>query len=150
MSKEDERHDISVDKYIDSIPEETVQDDARQLVEIMQRISGSEPILYGIGTIGFGVYTYEYTSGRKGEAHTLGFYPRKGKITIYLMDGTKRYAELLAKLGKHTITGYCIYIKQLADVDLDVLTKILEESYRNILVKTKDGPIDKILWQTSD
>lgn len=113
----------------------------------MHRISGEEPILYGFGTIGFGVYKYEYTSGRKGEAHTLGFYPRKGKITIYLMDGTKRYAELLAKLGKHTITGYCIYIKYVSDIDLAVLDQILQESYDHITSLSQAGPIDHIMWQ---
>jgi len=148
MSKADERKDITVEEYIASIGDELVEKDARLLSDIMHRISGEEPILYGIGTIGFGVYHYEYESGRKGEAHTLGFYPRKGKITIYLMDGTKRYAELLSKLGKHTKTGYCVYIKRLSDVELPILTKILEESYKNIKTKSQDGPVDQILWQT--
>ena len=30
--------------------------------------------------------------GREGEAQTIGFYPRRGKITVYLMDGTVRYS----------------------------------------------------------
>lgn len=148
MSKEDERHDISVEEYVDSIAEEGIKHDAEQLLEIFEQISGDEPMLYGIGTIGFGVYTYEYESGRKGEAHTLAFYPRKGKITIYLMDGTARYAKQLAKLGKHTTTGYCVYVKRLSDIDISVLKQILTESYKNITTKAKRGPIDKILWQT--
>jgi len=148
MSKADERNDITVEEYIESIGDELVQKDTRTLVDIMHQISGSGPQLYGIGTIGFGVYRYEYVSGRKGEAHTLGFYPRKGKITVYLMDGTTRYSESLSKLGKHTITGYCIYIKRLSDVELPVLVQILEESYMNIHKQSQDGPIDRILWQT--
>lgn len=148
MSKEDERNDISVEQYIASIADEAVIQDAQALVELMERISGEHPILYGIGTIGFGVYKYEYTSGRKGEAHTLGFYPRKNKITIYLMDGTTRYKKSLEKLGKHTITGYCIYIKQLSDIDMTVLEQILTESFDFITAESKAGPIDRILWQT--
>lgn len=148
MSKEDERHDITVKEYIDSLEDESLKKDTQTLVTLMQRISKQEPILYGFGTIGFGVYKYEYTSGRKGEAHTLGFYPRKGKITVYLMDGTTRYADLLAKLGKHTTTGYCIYIKRLSDINLPVLEQILEQSYAFINKESKKGPIDRILWQT--
>lgn len=148
MSKADERHDISIKQYIDSLEEEGLKDDTAVIMKMMQRISGEEPILYGIGTIGYGVYKYEYTSGRKGEAHTLGFYPRKGKITIYLMDGTTRYAELLAKLGKHTITGYCIYIKRLDDIDQSVLEGILQQSYDHITSLAKAGPIDRILWHS--
>lgn len=148
MSKADERHDITIEEYLASIGDEQVEKDARVIYDIMHKISGEEPILYGIGTIGFGVYKYEYSSGRKGEAHTLGFYPRKGKTTIYLMDGTKRYAELLSKLGKHTTTGYCVYIKKLSDIDLTVLTKLIESSYKNIRSKSQNGPVTDILWQS--
>lgn len=150
MSRADERHDITVGQYIASIDDETTQKDAQALADLMHRISGKEPILYGIGTIGYDVFKYEYASGRKGESHTLGFYPRKGKITVYLSDGTARYTELLAKLGKHTITGYCVYFKQLSDIELPVLEQILEESYKNIATKSKDGPITQILWQTEN
>lgn len=146
MSKEDMRHDISVDEYLASLDAE-LQTNARTICTVMQRITSEEPILYGYGTIGFGIYKYHYESGRKGEAHTLAFYPRKGKITIYLMDGTARYADMLTRLGKHSITGYCIYIKKLSDIDMDVLTEILEGSFTNITTLYKSGPIDHILWQ---
>jgi len=146
MSKADERTDITLYDYVASLDEATKKD-TMTLQEIMHRISGEEPILYGIGTIGFGVYKYEYTTGRKGVAHTLGFYPRKGKITIYLMDGTKRYPELLAKLGKYTTTGVCLYIKQLSDIELPILEEILTQSYKYITQLSKAGPIDRILWQ---
>lgn len=150
MSKADERHDISIDEYIASLTDERLQTDARELKELMQRISGEQPFLYGIGTIGFGVYKYEYESGRKGESHTLGFYPRKNKITIYLTDGTKRYSDLLSQLGKYTITGYCLYIKRLSDIELSVLIEILERSYKNISTKSENGPLTKIPWQQED
>lgn len=150
MSKEDERKDISVAQYIASLEDKQLVQDTQTLMSIMHRISGQKPILYGYGTIGFGVYKYEYKTGRKGEAHTLGFYPRKGKITVYLMDGTKRCTAKLAKLGKHSTTGYCIYIKKLSDIDMVVLEQILEESYKHIMEKTQNGPIDSILWQTEE
>lgn len=129
MSKADERHDISIEQYVSSIDDQELVADTRMIMAMMKRASGQEPILYGIGTIGYGVYKYHYESGRKGEVHTLGFYPRKSKITIYLMDGTDRYAELLAKLGKHSTTQVCLYIKRLADVDVSVLEEILRKSY---------------------
>lgn len=148
MSRADERHDITPKEYIASIDDDTSRSDAIILSDMMSKISGEEPILYGIGTIGFGVFQYAYASGRKGESHTLGFYPRKGKTTVYLTDGTTRYYSALSKLGKHTLTGYCIYIKKLDDIDLSVLEQILKQSYANIVSKSKDGPITKILWQT--
>lgn len=148
MSEADKRKDITVDEYISSLEDAQMQTDARAIMDIMHQISGEEPILYGIGTIGYGIYKYEYTSGRKGEAHSLAFYPRKGKITIYLMDGTKRYADQLTDLGTYTATGYCIYVKKLADIDTSALTNILKASYKNIQEKSRSGPIDQILWQS--
>lgn len=59
MSKADERHDISIKQYIDSLEEEGLKDDTAVIMKMMQRISSEEPILYGIGTIGYGVYKYE-------------------------------------------------------------------------------------------
>ena len=145
MDNTDVRHDISVKEYIASIDDLEMVKDVEVLVEMLGRISGQKPILYGIG---LGVYHYKYASGWEGDAQTLGFYPRKGKITVYLMDGTARYSKLLSKLGKHTTTGYCVYIKRLSDIELPTLEQIMQESYGYITSKYQDGPIDKILWQT--
>ena len=115
----------------------------------MRRISGDEPKLWNAGTLGFDTYQYKYDSGREGEGLVIGFYPRKGKTTIYLMDGTARYSELLTKLGKYTTTGYCLYVKQLSDIELPVLEQILQQSYDFIKEKSKDGPIREILWKAA-
>ncbi len=137
----------SAKDYTASLDEQTAKD-SQVLIELMQRISGQEPKLWNAGTIGFDTYHYKYDSGREGDGHVIGFYPRKGKITVYLMDGTARHADLLAKLGKHTTTGYCVYIKQLSDIDLPTLEQIMQQSYDYIKAQSKDGPIDRILWQT--
>lgn len=147
MSKADERHDLTVQQYLESIQDEGVKSDAEVIYSIMHKITGEEPILYGIGTIGFGVYNYEYQSGHKGEAHTLAYYPRKGKTTIYIADGTNRHIKQLEKLGKHTSTGYCIYIKNLDNIDLSILTDILQSSYDTIVKESKSSPVNRILWQ---
>ncbi len=149
MSDTDKRTDITVEQYIASLEDKQLVADTQILITLMHEISNEEPVLYGYGTIGFGVYKYQYTSGRKGEAHTLAFYPRKGKITIYLMDGTKRCSKVLSKLGKHKTTGYCIYIKRLNDIDIEVLKQILSDSFDHIHTLAQKGPIDRILWQES-
>jgi hypothetical protein len=133
-------------EYLFSLDDET-RKDSQTLVETMQQISGDQPKLWNVGTLGFGEYHYKYDSGREGDSFVIGFYPRKGKITVYLMDGTARYAELLAKLGKHTVTGYCVVIKRLGDVDLPILEQILQQSYSRIQQLSQSGPIDHILWQ---
>ena len=134
--------------YIDSLTDEQAIQDTQTLIEMMQQISGSKPKLWNVGTLGFDAYHYKYDSKREGDCFIIGFYPRKGKVTIYLMDGTTRYSELLTKLGRHTITGYCINIKKLSDIELPILKQITQESYDFIKGLSHDGPIDRILWQT--
>ena len=127
----------SVENYIASLDDEQTARDSQVLIAMMQRISGHEPKLWNVGTIGFDTYHYQYDSGREGDACPLSFYPRKGKITVYLMDGTAPYAELLARLGKHSTSRVCIYIKRLSDIELPVLEQIVQQSYA--YVKSQDG-----------
>jgi len=138
----------AVKDYMASLNDEQTAKDSQALIDMMRRISGQEPQLWNAGTIGFDTYHYKYDSGREGDGHVIGFYPRKGKITVYLMDGTARHVALLAKLGKHTGTGYCIYIKRLSDVELPILEQIVQQSYDFIKSESKDGPIKRILWRT--
>ena len=133
----------SVDEYLATIDDEQTVKDAKILIEMMQRISGHEPYLTGIATIGFDRYHYKYDSGREGDAHVIAFYPRKSKITVYLMDGTARYSELLTKLGKHSASRVCIYIKRLSDIDLSILEQIIQKSYN--YVKSHDGRMHRAL-----
>lgn len=135
----------SVQEYIASLDEQTAKD-SKVLIEMMQKISGHEPKLWNVGTLGFDTYHYKYDSGREGDGLVIGFYPRKNKISVYLMDGTARYSELLTKLGMHTTTGYCIYIKNLKDIDLSILEQTLQLSYKHIT--SLPQPIDRILWKT--
>lgn len=147
MKKTTTKNNGSVKDYIASLDEQTAKD-SQTLIDMMQRISGHTPKLWNVGTIGFDNYHYKYESGREGDGHVIGFYPRKGKITIYLMDGTTHHSELLAKLGKHTQTGYCVYIKRLSDIELTILEQIMQQSYDFIKSKSQYGPIGRILWQT--
>jgi hypothetical protein len=126
-----------VSDYLSALDDEQVAADSHVLIEMMQRISGEPPKMWNVGTLGFGRYRYRYDSGREGESHTIGFYPRRGKITIYLMDGTVRYSELLPQLGRHTTSRVCLYIKRLSDIDLPVLEQILRQSYDYIA--SQDG-----------
>ena len=137
----------NVEEHVASLDDETHRD-TLTLMAMMRAISGCEPELWNVGTIGFDSYHYKYASGREGDSHIISFYPRKGKITVYLMDGTVRHAALLAKLGNHATAGYCIYIKRLSDVDLGVLEQIVRASYEHIKTLSRSGPIDRILWQT--
>ena len=126
-----------VEDYIASLDDEQTMHDTRVLIEMMQRLSGHRPKLWNVGTIGFDTYHFKYDSGREGDAVPMSFYPRKGKTTVYLMDGTARHSELLARLGKHTTSRVCVYITRLSDIELPILEQIVQASYE--YVKSQDG-----------
>lgn len=129
--------EASVKDYLTSLNDEQTVKDSQVLIKMMRRISGHEPKLWNVGTIGFDTYHYKYDSGREGDACPMSFYPRKDKITVYLMDGTARYKDLLAKLGKHTTSRVCVYFYRLSDIDLTILEQIMQQSYE--YVKSQDG-----------
>lgn len=118
----------SVSKFIDGIPDEKRRDECRRLVDIMKRATAAEPKMWGSSVVGFGDYHYKYESGRENDWFVAGFSPRKDSLTLYFMTGIEPYKQLLAKLGKHKTGKGCLYIKNLDDVDANVLMELVTTS----------------------
>ncbi len=114
--------------YIQSVEHETRRADAEVLMEMLGRVSGYKPKMWGPSIIGFGRYHYVYESGREGDSAVVGFSPRKSNQVIYLMPGYEDLTEMLNRLGKHKIGKSCLYINKLADVDLSVLEEMVAHS----------------------
>lgn len=117
----------SVDKFLENITPEQKKKDSKEIVKMMQKITGEKPVMWG-SIIGFGKYHYKYASGREGEWMKTGFAPRKQNISFYLSCDLSEVASLLGKLGKHKTGVGCLYINKLADVDKTVLKEIIEKS----------------------
>lgn len=115
----------SVAAYVEAIGDTGQREDARVLIEMMGRITGQPPVIWGDAIVGFDAYHYRYDSGREGDMPRLSFSPRKGKTVIYLMGGVAAHTARLERLGKHSFKGVCLNLKRLADVDLAVLDEIL-------------------------
>ena len=119
----------SVERLIGESPDERVRDDCYELVRIMTKVTGSEPVIWAPNIIGFGKYHYVYDSGHQGDAYLAGFAVRKQNITLYVMHPQlPERDDLLKKLGKHKASKGCIYIKKLDDIDTNVLEKIIAKS----------------------
>ena len=127
-----QKTDESVAGFIAEIEDDRQREDSKTLAEIMQRVTGEEPHMWGPSIIGFGDHHYVYESGREGDWFKVGFSPRRRNLTLYAMDYVDEDDPLLAKLGKYTTGKSCIYVKRLEDVDLDVLEKMVERSYRSV------------------
>lgn len=114
--------------FLNAIPDEAKRRDCFILLDLMQEITGAQPVMWGDAIIGFGRYHYRYASGREGEWPPVGFSPRKQNLTLYFMTGFDQYEALLAKLGKHSIGKSCLYIKRLDDMDLPTLQELVRRS----------------------
>jgi len=119
---------LSVGSFIEALTDETRRADAKALVKLMQSATGEKAKMWGPSIIGFGTYHYTYESGREGDMPLAGFSPRKAATVLYGMTGFSDSEALLAKLGKHTTGGGCLYIKKLGDVDQKVLEELVLKS----------------------
>jgi len=118
----------SVKQFIDSIENISRRKDCLITKKIMQEVTGKRAMMWGDSIVGFGRYHYKYTSGREGDFFVTGFSPRKQNFTIYIMPGYSDYQHLLKKIGKHKLGKSCLYVKNLDDIDLDVLKELIATS----------------------
>ncbi len=128
------KKDIS--DHIDSLPAEFRQS-IRQLDQIISAIMvGHSPVLWE-GTlwggteqaiIGYGDYTITQSRGKKSEWFMVGLAIQKRYISIYINaveDGQYVAEKYRSKLGKVKVGKSSISFKQLEDLDIDTLKKLV-------------------------
>jgi len=121
--------DADVGAFVAAVEDDVRRRDAGTLVELLGRVTGEPPRMWGPSIIGFGAHHYVYATGREGDTAAIGFSPRKASTTVYLVDGFEQYRDELARLGPHTLGRSCLYLKDLATVDLAVLEQMVRRSY---------------------
>ncbi len=114
--------------FLSKLSDDRQKNDSFTLLELMRELTHEDPVMWGDSLIGFGRYQYKYKSGREGDWFLTGFAPGKQNISIHIISYLDNYSELLMTLGKHKCGKSCIYVKQLADINLDVLKKIIGKS----------------------
>jgi Domain of unknown function (DU1801) len=120
-----------VEAFIGGIPNAGRRADASILCDLLGEITGAPPVLWGPTIVGFGSYRYRYPSGREGEAPLASFSPRRGRLVVYLIGGyAERHARLIERLGPHETGRGCLYLRRLADIDLDVLGQLVRRSMK--------------------
>ncbi len=118
----------SVTAFLKQLGDDQQRADCRRLMKMMRAATGKPAKMWGPSIVGFGQYHYKYHSGREGDWMLVGFSPRSGKISVYVMPGFAEFGPQMAKLGKHKTGKSCLYIKKLADVDEQVLDEIVRKS----------------------
>lgn len=122
----------SVGAFIAAIEDKEQRADAKVLSQIMRRVTGYAPKMWGESIVGFGSYTYMRSNGAEGEFFATGFSPRKNTLSIYIMPGYRDYSALLANLGPHKTGASCLYIKRLQDIDHAVLESLIARGFADL------------------
>jgi hypothetical protein len=82
--------------------------------------------------IGYGSHVIHYADGKSREFYRIGLSANTSGISVYILgiDDRKYLARTYgAKLGKASVTGYCIKFKSLKDIDLEVLEAAIRDGF---------------------
>ena len=133
--------DVSVDSFLNGVADAQQREDSYRLLEIMKEITGEPPKMWGPSMVGFGQFHYVYASGHEGDTFLAGFSPRKSALTVYFTAGLdQRFSAQIKKLGKAKTSKGCLYVKKLADVDLDVLRDMVRANVAYLKEMRKAAP----------
>lgn len=122
-------HDGDVDAFVAQVPDDRRRADTEEVLELMRRVSGHEPRMWGPSMVGFGRQPYRTADGKERETFAIGLAPRKAALTLYGLTYYGSHTDLLERLGPHTTGKGCLYVKRLDDVDRSVLEELVRRSW---------------------
>jgi hypothetical protein len=127
-----------INAYITSQPEpkrSEMQALHRNILQIMPACKlwfldgkNSENKIVSNPNIGYGLRTINYADGKTREFYQIGLSANTTGISIYILginDKTYLAQTFGKKLGKASVTGYCIKFKTLKDINMDILEEAI-------------------------
>lgn len=133
-----------IENYIFSQPElkrSELQELQRLILEIMPECKlwfldgkNREGKTVSNPSIGYGFYTMKYADGSTREFYQIGLSANTAGISVYIMsiEDKKYLAETFReKLGKASVTGYCIKFKTLKDINIETLEQSIRFGFKN-------------------
>jgi hypothetical protein len=129
-----------IEKYIASQPDPKCSD-LRELRRLTLRVLPEGKLWFFDGkdsknrtvsnpTIGYGLHTIKYANGKSREFFQIGVSGNKTGISVYILGlKDKKYLAKTygKKLGKASVTGYCIRFKALKDINIDTLEQAIRD-----------------------
>ena len=127
-----------IEQYIAAQPEPK-RDEMRELHQLMLRISPECRLWFLDGrdgdgkivsnpNIGYGHRVINYADGKTRDFYRIGFSANTTGISVYIMglEDKKYLANVFGgRLGKASVTGYCVKFKTLKDINIDVLEEMI-------------------------
>jgi hypothetical protein len=134
--------EAQIEAFIASLPEPKRQD-MTTLHQLILNLSPQSKLWFLDGkdsqnkvvsnpNIGYGSQITKYANGSIKENFQLSISPNTTGISLYILGiSDKTYLSKLCadKLGKASITGYCIKFKSVKDINLEVLTSAIQYGF---------------------
>lgn len=128
-----------IEAYIASQPEPK-RGELETLHRLVRQVSPDGPLWFSDGknsagktianpSIGYGSYTIQYADGTSRAFYRIGLSANTTGISVYILgiaDKTFLAETYGKKLGKASVTGYCIKFKTLKDIHLDILESAIK------------------------
>ena len=127
-----------IKKYIASQPEPKLSELRELHQHILKVLPGSklwfvdgknsEGKIVSNPNIGYGLYTIKYANGETREFYQIGLTATTTGISVYILglkDKTYLAKTYGKKLGKASVTGYCIKFKTLKDINIGLLEEAI-------------------------
>ena len=133
-----------IKKYITGQPEpkrSDMQELHRTILELMPGCKlwfldgkNSENKTVSNPNIGYGLRTIKYADGKTKEFYQIGLSANTTGISVYILGiKDKKYLAQTygKKLGKASVSGYCIKFKTLKDIKIDILEAAIRYGIQN-------------------
>jgi hypothetical protein len=117
----------TADEYIASL-EEPRKSEIQRLDRIIREVAPELEPGFGSGMLGYGLFHYEYATGREGDAYKIGLSSRKDYISLYCLATNaggyvaEQYKE---RLPKASIGKSCVRFKRVDDLDEAALRELI-------------------------
>jgi hypothetical protein len=82
--------------------------------------------------IGYGIQTIKYADGKSREFYQVGVSANKTGTSVYILgieDKTYLVNTYGKKIGKASVTGYCIKFKSLKDINFEILEAAIRDGF---------------------
>ena len=82
--------------------------------------------------IGYGLQTMKYADGKTREFYQIGLSANTTGISVYILgleDKTYLVKTYGKKIGKASVTGYCIKFKTLKDINIEILEAAIQDGF---------------------
>ncbi len=132
-----------IQEYIASLPEPKRSDMDKLHRIVLDLLPGcklwfldgknSENKIVSNPNIGYGHQFIEYADGKTREFYKIGISANTSGISVYILgiDDKAYLAQAYGeKIGKASVTGYCIKFKSLKDINIDVLEEAMRDGFQ--------------------